>query len=173
MGRKFSVCAGQKYGRLLVTGERAGAKIVCLCDCGGQVSAHPRNLRDGITRHCNACRQSTTKHGHKRGALVVGDWIGGLQAIEKAGKRGRYQIWRFRCICGGWRTETATEMKRYVGPTCGHCGDNMTFARPFGVEYWSKYYAMHHEAAKRAGYKLYDISQTPPKLMYDPEGDEE
>ena len=174
MGRKLSVTSGEVYGKLTVTIGRCGSKVVCRCECGETCRVMPRDLRSGNIRACEKCRKKrTTKHGHKWGPLEVGDWIGGLQATERLAttEDGR-AMWRFECVCGGGRITTATEMKRYITPLCGRCDmeeHGKVLAYPFGLDYYKQLFHAFHEHAVKEGYKLYNISVSPPELIYDPE----
>ena len=169
MGRKLSVMPGEQYGILTVTSERNGQKVWCRCNCGELVAVMPRDLRVGITRSCKACTPTTTKHGHKRGPLEVGDWVGALQAVEKAGKNADgYQVWEFECVCGGTRRNTATEMKRYINPSCGECTLNRVITKPFAVDFYKQKFKYFYDFAVKRGYRLYNTSVQPPELVYDP-----
>ena len=168
MGRKLSVMPGMKFGLLTVTDKRDGPKVVCICTCGNEISVLPYRLRmDGIYC-CKNCRPKLTVRGHKRGKIVAGDWIGALQAVEKVGVQNKYAIWKFKCICGGVRTTTATEAKRYFLPHCRMCGkNNVGYINTF-IKTSKDNFKGYYDVAVQKGFKLYDMGVTPPELIYDP-----
>lgn len=165
MGRTSLVKAGQRYGKLHV--RRVAYFADCKCDCGNYIWVQPRYLRDGTTTCCRSCAR--TKTGHIAGRLKVGDWIGSLQAVKKAGHRGRHLIWEFKCTCGRKHTAVASDLKRYIGPTCGYCKVRKVYNVPLSRPDFVDKTKMFYDFAKRDGFKLYDIAVSPPKLLYDPE----
>jgi len=172
LGRKLSVMPGEVYGKLTVTLGRRGPRVICLCECGELYAALPRNLRDGSVRACTRCRgDRKTKWGHKYGPLEVGDWIGGLQAVEKAMPQtpdGR-QVWVFKCVCGGERVATASEMKRYVLPSCGTCRENGVVLVNSDLDHYRFLFNSYYNMAINKDWKFYDTRTSPPELIYDPE----
>jgi hypothetical protein len=60
---------GERFGRLLVTGDapNAGRRRVCacLCECGGAVNVKLEYLRDGSTRSCGCLKTEDLRERHK------------------------------------------------------------------------------------------------------------
>lgn len=64
--KDYSSWAGQRYGRLTVTGEEirmqdGRAKLICVCDCGTVCEVAPGNLRAGNVRSCG-CLSKDRSH---------------------------------------------------------------------------------------------------------------
>ena len=171
MGRRLSVQVGMRIGKLVVTDGRNGVKVACKCDCGIVHYVRPRHLRFGEVHCCPHCRPKTTAHGWIRGKLQEGDWVGALKAVAMVGKdkRGRAR-WRFECICGGSRTAIATEVKRERNPTCGTCKQEYcVIVKPYSHKGFEKDFKHDYNWCKDNGYKMYDASTIPPRLVYEPE----
>jgi len=79
----------KKYGRLLVTGietdiwrKQDPVRLVCLCECGGQVVVAARYLSNGDTKSCGCLASevrsvsgaATIAHGHSVNGEVNGPY---------------------------------------------------------------------------------------------------
>lgn len=64
MGRRKMDIKDQRFGRLVVTGEKGRTSLVtwlCACECGQSIEAVGSNLRSGNTTSCGCQRDETRK----------------------------------------------------------------------------------------------------------------
>lgn len=72
MPAKITIMPGERFGRLVVQGERPGPPIramFCRCDCGAEAVVGVKNLRNGMARSCGCLRRDMVaaknrRHGH-------------------------------------------------------------------------------------------------------------
>lgn len=74
-GRAIVDLTGQRFGRLVVmhmTQKRYGGSVVwhCVCDCGREVDAPARFLRNGRTKSCG-CLRAKNRQGKTPGIIFV------------------------------------------------------------------------------------------------------
>lgn len=88
-GKNIIDMTGMRFGRLFIVGraESSGtghAKWLCVCDCGGKVTAHGSNIRRGITASCGCLhREATGRSSRKHGQCKTEQYL----AWERMKKR--------------------------------------------------------------------------------------
>lgn len=94
---------GERFGRLLVTGEasreRGRLRLVCVCDCGTRIEIRHDSVVSGNTRSCGCLSREKSAERMKRDRKADGLWRHGASA--GGAKTGTYQSWcamRARCL---------------------------------------------------------------------------
>jgi len=109
---KLSNLTGQKFGRLLVINHAENnGKIKslwkCKCDCGKEITATSRQLRDG-KKSCGCL------------SAVIGKRYGKLVVIERAENKNKGRIqWKCKCDCGKEVIVATTALKLGRTRSCG------------------------------------------------------
>lgn len=104
--------AGQKFGRLTVTGwseikQGSNYTLACVCDCGKHKNLVPRALLSGHTKSCGCLNSDLTakrnfKHGYN-GTPTYGTWRSMVQRCTKTYHHGYYKYGaRGISVCARW-----------------------------------------------------------------------
>jgi len=134
---KLDVPAGTRFGRLVVTGEAEPAaqlnrerkrRMVCRCDCGGEVIVRLTNLRSGNTTSCGCYRNEMTAarrttHGQRARSGHTHNYrlwchIKG-RAVTGSSTNADYYLGRGITMYGPWQTDFVafdTWLKETLGP---------------------------------------------------------
>ncbi len=114
---------GLRFGKLTVIERAHGspdryALWLCRCDCGGQVLASSRQLRQGSVRSCGCVPKPTMRRGPVVEDLT-GRRFGRLTVLERAPNTGSRTCWLCRCDCGRQTTVNAHDLKAGRILSCG------------------------------------------------------
>lgn len=114
---------GQRFGLLTVveeTGERQDNYRVwrCRCDCGGEILASTRRLKNGGVTNCGCVRKKSAHRGNVAEDLT-GRVFGYLTVIRRAPNKGGRTCWLCRCECGKEKLATSRDLKAGKVKSCG------------------------------------------------------
>lgn len=120
MGGENRDLTGQRFGLLTAvepTAERKNGYTVwrCRCDCGGEILAPSRYLKNGWTADCGCVPKE------KRRRDLTGQRFGRLTVLEDTGRtdaRG-HCLWRCRCDCGNEVETTSGQLLAGYKKSCG------------------------------------------------------
>ncbi len=170
MGNRQNDLAGKRFGRLLAikpTSERQNGYVVwrCQCDCGNEILASSRSLKNGWITDCGCsrkCRKGADLTGQRFGRLLV------LKEEEERGEDGQVR-WLCQCDCGSQAVTTTGQLRAGYRKSCGCLGRpplKSWVGRRFGslqvVSYAGKWKGKHHWHCKcncGCGREL-DVSQS-------------
>ncbi len=112
---------GQRFGRWLVIAlappGRAGARWLCLCDCGAERPVLSQELRKGASLSCGCSgRESQQIVGQRFGRLVV---VAEAPSKLRADGYGKRAQWMCRCDCGTTKVVPANHLRRGDTRSCG------------------------------------------------------
>lgn len=133
--RHFNDLEGRRFGKLLVVafrGMRKGGGMwrrpywLCKCDCGGTMTIHAHSLVSGDRKSCGC----DWRKG--RPVDLVGRRYGRLTVVADAGRRGKYMVRSWHCVCDCGNTLIVNSNRLYSGQTqsCSclrreHCADRL------------------------------------------------
>lgn len=121
-GRRIKDLTGQHYGSLVVLrqdennrNDHKGARWICKCECGNEVSVLSGQLRSGQTRSCG-CQTHTKKID------LVGKRFGRWTVLrEDNTKPNKKKAYICRCDCGTIRSVESYTLSSGLSRSCG-CG---------------------------------------------------
>lgn len=112
---------GATFGRLTVIGKRhagrAGWRLVCRCECGGEVERYAAELRNGKYLSCRKCNSGFLLPK----ANLIGQTFGQLTVVSKIASSRRGSIWECQCSCGGTAQCTTGHLRQRPNPACSSC----------------------------------------------------
>lgn len=123
---KNDLC-GKKFHKLTVL-ERLGADEHhnavwrCRCDCGNEITANTRQLKEAQKRDCG-CMMGIRKD-------LTGRRYGMLTAIKPIGKKGRFIVWHCTCDCGNCIDVEARRLQSGEVTNCG-CRSRRNMAQTY------------------------------------------
>ncbi|MEE0989629.1 MAG: hypothetical protein U0L02_09745 [Kandleria vitulina] len=117
---------GQRFGKLTVlrrdsisTNDHKGARWICKCDCGNEISVLSGRLRSGQTKSCGCLRYD--KKDYKKSDLI-GQVFGRWTVQEKdTARKGHGTFYICKCECGNIRSISSDSLTRGTSKSCG-CG---------------------------------------------------
>lgn len=123
---KFIDLTGQRFGRLTVikrveNNKYGGARWLCQCICGNEITAARGDLINGDTKSCGCLLSDYGKKlGAKRLIDLTGQKFGRLTVIERNGSDSDgHARWLCKCDCGNETTVTANQLKDGSTKSCG------------------------------------------------------
>ena len=116
-----SVDPGQRFGRLVVTGQierrNNGSRYVqCACDCGGTKLIGVNQLRSGKTRSCGCLVRESNDRIHP---VPIGQRFGNLVVLRKSGSRARGRMVEAQCDCGNITIANINNLRSGHTASCG------------------------------------------------------
>jgi hypothetical protein len=121
MGRPtkdYSHLFGLRFGKLVVLGMgpkvRAGAGLLCKCDCGVERSIRPNDLETGGAISCGCARRPSLS--------LAGQVFGRLTVIKREGRKSktnRTGRWLSQCSCGNQKTVSSSSLVTGHTQSCG------------------------------------------------------
>lgn len=102
---------GQRFGRLTVIERKKGGRWLCQCDCGGQTTRKPSEMKKSTLAGCNNCARernnlAVLKHGDSRsgGSKLYRIWHGmNNRCFKPEIKAYRYYGAKGIVVCEIWR----------------------------------------------------------------------
>lgn len=144
--------AGQRFGRLVVTGDAPRGDntkhrwVSCHCDCGNDCTARLTTLREGRTQSCGCLHRENLAAVHAaRQKDVTGRRYGRLLVIAKAPSRKVgakwHGYWECRCDCGATTIVQRAALTSRATTSCGCYQQEAiaTRARTHGGAHWPEY----------------------------------
>lgn len=121
---------GHRYGNLVVLrrdeaiyNDHKGARWICKCDCGNEISVLSGRLRVGQTKSCG-CRVHNNTSRHKLD--LVGNTYGKWTVLyEDKSKNNKKRAYICRCACGTIRSVDAYALSSGYSKSCG-CGRTLS-----------------------------------------------
>lgn len=108
---------GQKYGNLIVTGQRrtnGRTYLTCSCDCGNTKTVALGNIRNGHTTSCGCNRKG---NGNK--VDITGNKYGRLTVLSENGRISNQVAWLCKCDCGNETTVASNHLRTGHTKSCG------------------------------------------------------
>lgn len=112
--------SGQQYNHLFVIrhieNTKRGAKFLCRCRCGREVSLFGHNIRSNYSKSCGKCiKRKPRKINIKP---LVNIRFGNLVVKEYNGC-GSKHMWKCQCDCGGQKTISESNLINGATKSCG------------------------------------------------------
>ena len=130
MRKETKEMLGKKYGHLTVVGftkengEKGRTLCKCICDCGRETTANPRDLKIGKKKSCGCEEYGTARPsmrkdltGTRIGSFVVTEMIYGTTINGR-----KVTKCKCRCDCGNEIEYYANNITSGKIPTCKKCG---------------------------------------------------
>ena len=115
---------GQRFGRLLVlrrdlesTSNRPGAKWICQCDCGKEISVPASRLKSGQTKSCGCLRNQSILNTPYN---LIGERFGHWTVLRKDPvKSGDGSYFFCQCDCGNIKSVSSASLRNGFSTSCG------------------------------------------------------
>lgn len=123
-GGRIIDLTGQQYGKLTVVRQDTdsksstpGAKWICRCECGKEVSVLAKRLKSGQTKSCGCLQHE------KRNYIVynlIGERFGHWTVLRKDSNRSGNGTYYFcQCDCGNIKSVSSSSLRNGFSTSCG------------------------------------------------------
>ena len=115
---------GQRFGRLLVIhrdleskSNQPGAKWICRCDCGKEISVPAGRLKTGQTKSCGCQRNKSVSNTPYN---LIGERFGHWTVLRKdPAKSGDGSYFFCQCDCGNIKSISSSSLRNGFSTSCG------------------------------------------------------